>query len=127
MEEQLVSLGVARLLKEKGFCNGSTHYYSNLNSKQELHKNDNGAVYINGMELDFIEAPTQSLVQKWLREEHNMFVECYHNNLLTERIHGVKYGRYNMSIYEHSMFNMFGFDTYERALEAGIKKALKLI
>ena len=36
-------------------------------------------------------------------------------------------GRYNMSIYEHSMFNMFGFDTYERALEAGIKKALKLI
>lgn len=79
------------------------------------------------MELDFIEAPTQSLVQKWLREEHNMFVECYHNNLLTERIHGVKYGRYNMSIYEHSMFNMFGFDTYERALEVGIKKALKLI
>lgn len=68
MEEQLVSLEVARLLKEKGFCNGSTHYYSNLNSKQELHKNDNGAVYINGMELDFIEAPTQSLVQKWLRK-----------------------------------------------------------
>lgn len=48
MEEQLVSLEVARLLKEKGFCNGSTHYYSNLNSKQELHKNDNGAVYIKG-------------------------------------------------------------------------------
>ena len=126
MEEQIVSLEVARLLKEKGFCNGSSHYYSNIFSEQ-LHKNDDGAVHINGMELDFIEAPAQSLVQKWLREEHDMFVECYHNNLLTERIHGIKYGRYNMSIYEHSMFNMFGFDTYERALEAGIKKALKLI
>lgn len=57
MEEQLVSLEVTRLLKEKGFYNGSTHYYSNLNPKQELHKNDNGAVYINSMELDFIEAP----------------------------------------------------------------------
>lgn len=74
MEEQLVSLEVARLLKKKGFCNGSTHYYSNLNSKQELHKNDNGAVYINGMELDFIESPTQSLVQRWLRDKHGFFV-----------------------------------------------------
>lgn len=126
MEEQIVSLKVAKLLEEHNFCNGSSHYYSNIFSEQ-LHKNDDGVLYLNGLDVNYIEAPTQSLVQKWLREEHNMFVECYHNNLLTERIHGVKYGRYNMSIYEHSMFNMFGFDTYERALEEGLKQALKLI
>lgn len=126
MEEQIVSLKVAKLLEEHNFCNGSSHYYSNIFSEQ-LHKNDDGVLYLNGLDVNYIEAPTQSLAQKWLREEHNMFVECYHNNLLTERIHGVKYGRYNMSIYEHSMFNMFGFDTYERALEEGLKQALKLI
>lgn len=30
MEEQIVSLKVAKLLEEHNFCNGSSHYYSNI-------------------------------------------------------------------------------------------------
>ena len=117
MEEQLVSLEVARLLKEKGFCNGSTHYYSNLNSKQELHKNDNGAVYINGMELDFIEAPTQSLVQKWLRDEHNFFV------LVELDCIGLHPHIYNGEIDCKGDYCL----SYESALEEGLLMALRYL
>lgn len=43
MEEQIVSLKVAKLLEEHNFCNGSSHYYSNIFSEQ-LHKNDDEVV-----------------------------------------------------------------------------------
>lgn len=117
MEEQLVSIEVARLLKEKGFCNGSTHYYSNLNSKQELHKNDNGAVYINGMELDYIEAPTQSLVQKWLRDKHGFFV------LVGLDHKGLYYHMYNGKI----EYKGDHYLSYESALEEGLLMALRYL
>lgn len=117
MEEQLVSLEVARLLKEKGFCNGSTHYYSNLNSKQELHKNDNGAVYINGMELDFIESPTQSLVQRWLRDKHGFFVLVELDSI---------------GLYPHIYNGKLDYKgdhylSYESALEEGLLMALRYL
>lgn len=120
MEEQLVSLEVARLLKEKGFCEGSTYFYSNLNSTQEL-VNNHGSFYINGMELDYIEAPTQSLVQKWLREAHKVMVlvdfdatedKCFWSNIYVSDL-VVKQTK------NHAK--------YEDALEEGLLEVLKLI
>lgn len=73
MEEQIVSLKVAKLLEEHHFCNGSSHYYSNIFSEQ-LHKNDDGVLYLNGLDVNYIEAPTQSLAQRWLRDKHGFFV-----------------------------------------------------
>lgn len=73
MEEQIVSLKVAKLLEEHNFCNGSSHYYSNIFSEQ-LHKNDDGVLYLNGLDVNYIEAPTQSLAQRWLRDKHGFFV-----------------------------------------------------
>ena len=54
MEEQIVSLKVAKLLEEHNFCNGSSHYYSNIFSEQ-LHKNDDGVLYLNGLDVNYIE------------------------------------------------------------------------
>lgn len=121
MEEQLVSLEVAKLLKEKGFCVGSTHFYSNLNSKEELVDNK-GAYYINGMELDYIEAPTKSLAQKWLRDTKGVIViiDCdttgtfyYYSSKVISKDNNCIVGHYQR--------------TYEEALEEGLKQALKLI
>lgn len=121
MEEQLVSLEVARLLEEKGFCNGSAYCYDNF--KQELHRNGNDSIYINGLEEDYIEVPTQSLVQKWIREK-GIHIGVYANAsgwgwILT------KCGG-NGSCIKEIEDDTF-FDTYEDALEEGLKQALKLI
>ena len=71
MEEVIISFESAKLLHEQRFCNGCYHYYD-VKTK-ELVKNISGsgnlAVYINGLCDGLIEAPTQSLVQKWFREK----------------------------------------------------------
>lgn len=34
----------------------------------------NGVLYLNGLDVNYIEAPTQSLAQRWLRDKHGFFV-----------------------------------------------------
>lgn len=120
MEEQLVSLEVARLLEEKGFCNGSAYCYDNY--KQELHRNGNGSIYINGLEEDYIEVPTQSLVQKWLRDIKNIAVIADYDSAYPKP--------WNYEIWENSIRvtdSYERYNSYEEALEEGLKEALKLI
>jgi hypothetical protein len=65
-------------------------------------------------------APTQSLLQRWLREEHNIYVEVIICNLLD------KIYEYEVStIGSHKLGS--DFKTYEQALEEGLYEALKLI
>lgn len=130
MEDTLVSLETARLLMERGFCEGSTHFYNNLNSKQELIDNK-GAYYINGMVLDYIEAPTQSLAQKWLRDVHqvNVFINSFLKiEAITYMIKIVTLGeKPTTTIILDNLGKIKTFYTYEEALEEGLKEALKLV
>ena len=76
------------------------------------------------MELDYIEAPTQSLAQKWIREKMNIHIEIYAivagwGWILT------KCEGNGSTIKNMEDFNFL--DTYEEALEEGLKEALKLI
>ena len=64
----------------------------------------------------FISAPTLEIAQRWLREVKNEIV-------LVDAT-GPKF--YSVSILGRNSTNK-NFDTYEKALEAGIKKALELI
>ena len=57
MTDTLVSFAAAILAKEKGFNEPCSHRY-NVGATSEL--ND-------------LLAPTQSLLQRWLREKHNIF------------------------------------------------------
>jgi hypothetical protein len=71
--------------------------------------------------------PTQSLLQKWLREVHNIYVSTRESLAITGELeyvctvngkyinHGIKYKPINR------------FDTWEEALEIGLQEALKLI
>ncbi|QIN96414.1 hypothetical protein DAC17_115 [Bacteroides phage DAC17] len=117
MEEQIVSLRVAKLLAEHDFCNGSSHYYSDIPPEQ-LHKNDDGALYLNGLDVNYIEAPTQSLVQKWLRYEKGVIV------LVTLDDTGMGFSVTSDTIdYKDSKYYL----SYESALENGLYMALKLL
>ena len=68
-------------------------------------------------------APTQSLLQKWLREKHNIIVLVDY-----EGIDGYYY-KYYYYINEVKKYNASdkNYITFEEAYEIGLQEALKLI
>lgn len=123
MKEELVSFETAKLLKEKGFdevwCN---HIYCiGYNTIPE----DNGLLecdWRNNVKGQFhlALAPTQSLAQKWLREKHNIDI------IITSAILGYGYLIYNRYPPKNIANNKV-FQSYEDALEEGLKEGLNLI
>jgi len=71
-------------------------------------------------------APTQSLLQKWLREKHNI-------HIMIRRLH--HYLTLDTTGYSYMIFNKYGAvlsddnnnETYEEALEKALQEALNLI
>ena len=66
--------------------------------------------------------PTQSLLQKWLREEHNIHIE-----ISREYIKGKIIGYDCIIDYEEGIIDLETKSIYEEALEQGLLEALKLI
>ncbi len=109
-KEEIVSFETAKLAREKGL--------DKFNGEDFL-----------------VLAPTQSLLQKWLREEHNIWInilpECYSYGLqinmaiLCVEMDGEK------AKSTHKSTGWWGdngeYPTYEDALEDGLQQALKLI
>ena len=114
MKEQLISFETAKLAKEKGFVYMKANCYGD-NMCYQLPEGE----LINALKGNsvggYILAPTQSLLQKWLREIHNIFIStdvnyCY-------KIY------HNDELFEEST----DYHSYEEALEAGLYQALLLI
>ena len=142
MQEQLISFEVAKLAKEKGFH----ELVSNCYYKEELFgtyvmMDENDSAFIDVMDgnelenhnsLDFIDykyrfsAPTQSLLQKWLREEYKIHLVCWwydkQDKFYTEL---GRHGENTIKVQTGNVTNLF--NTYEEALEAGLIESLKLI
>ena len=118
LKEKLISFETAKLAKEKGF---------HISSRGE---GMGKRVFINGelvntifSSKDHIHAPTQSLLQKWLREVHNVSIKIddYYTNSR------VRFD-YNICELGSQEDNPVGvFETYEEALEIGLQEALKQI
>lgn len=121
MQEELVSFQVAELAKEKGFnfidvsgyyhvCDGYTIGYafcfSNVNEQSEKG----------------ILAPTQPLLQRWLREIKQVEIVVSPRN----KDKGMFYG---CSVLTDDLHTSVGseFKSYEEALEKGLMFALKLL
>jgi hypothetical protein len=126
MQEELVSFETAKLAKEKGFILSHPLYLYDENGKIiNLKKSFDLARQTFILDSKTTLAPTQSLLQKWLREVYNthLMVEPFYNeqkvlvyglDIITERI-------------EEETIVEKGFKTYEEALEVGLQEALKLI
>ena len=118
MQEQLITFETAKLAKEKGFneiCktaygrNADSLYYGNC-----THKNS---------ENIFLSAPTQNLLQKWLREVHNIYVEISFN----QKYENPRFGYIVRTKSTCFHTRDFPYKTYEEALEIGLQESLKLI
>lgn len=134
MTDQLISFETAILAKEKGFKEECAYYYNNKTGILKPFMFDDNPKVVSlqdGTNAGLLTiTPTQSLLQKWLRELHNM------NIVIMTSIN--QSGKFQMSIEE--IIKSFGtdmsdsiyckdidYDTYEEALEQGLLQALKLI
>jgi len=121
MKEQLVSFETAKLAKEKGFDWEVfiTHYGNNgvfvsqTMGTKVYHKNSDGDVYCT--------APTQSLLQKWLRDKHLIVEIKFDTVTFGFRIFNPFKAKDNFTKYKYVMWE------YEQALEEGLQEALKLV
>tara|TARA_R110001632_G_scaffold40980_1_gene102808 strand:+ start:1467 stop:1871 length:405 start_codon:yes stop_codon:yes gene_type:complete len=134
MKEQLITFDTAKLAKEKGFENKTPHklrrdYYNHLGEiNGDVTEYIKAYVANKGLEkYNTIDAPSQSLLQKWLREEHKINVES--NYLPNIQKYSCLYipMRGKACISDRKYVSKLKFDTYEEALEEGLQEALKLI
>ncbi len=121
MEEQLVAFKTAILAKEKGFrIYGSvnTYYYNDegILSYTQIFSTDKKKP------VDKIIAFTQSLLQKWLREEHCLYVTPQYNG-----VNEWSNWFYEVKKKEQPIADNAYWLTYEEALEEGLYYSLKQI
>lgn len=130
MEEELIKHETAVLAKEKGFNIWQNNFYHEKEI-ETFDYNFDGSTPFATKEYDnenTIYAPTQFLLQKWLREEHNI-----HISIRRLTYEGKNEVEYNEFIYlpnkdEEEDINIGNeFPTYEEALENALIESLKLI
>ena len=125
MEDTRITFETAKLAKEKGFHQEPNRlkipYYNYKGEfkgdvkdwlRKYLRKEDTS-------DVESVSAPTQSLLAKWLREEHNIHLIAYKN---------INIDGYDWCyITTDGITNINSYKTYEEAYEIGLQEALKLI
>lgn len=81
MKEQLISFDTAKLAKQKGF-NIICRCFYNTDKELEIADDFVGDTLLEQREfiedLILYEAPTQALLQKWLEDKHNLYLQPKH-------------------------------------------------
>lgn len=125
MEENYITLETAKLAKEKKCCISCMQYYD------ETSKDDKQLFWGNVTEdgyyhNSYYTAPSQSLLQKWLREKHEIHIiskpfydsiedkTTYVSDILTNK-------------YPNRIIKSPRCKTYEEALEYALQEALNLL
>jgi len=118
MQEELITFYTAKLAKEKKFNIALSYCYDKTGKIQIFtacnNKLDSGC-----------SAPTQSLLQKWLREVHKLSINVISKS---EKLHFCIIVDYkNKKAIDVKGNKDYSFKSYEKALEIGLQEALKLI
>lgn len=124
MEEQLITFETAKLAKDKGF---------NIETSYALIKSNSGIetkmifdYQVHELFTFIAWLPTQSLLQKWLREKHKIDVYITIGKGLNENDYHELH--YIVNIHKsQSNQSSIVYDTYEEALEQGLTEALNAI
>lgn len=125
MIDQLIRFETAKLAVQKGFDIIPWHgVEASLYSKDGNPTNyANYGAWYGGLSDGYIPAPTQALLQRWLREKHQIHIELsfWENDTWSAQLVG------DMFPEDMDEFDAFGRNTYEDALEIALVKALNLI
>lgn len=121
IHDELVTYEVAKLAKEKGFdVDCEAFYYDDGFLQYARFENWNGRY------LNKFSAPTQSLLQRWLREEKGIHISVEYE--WVEGVDDWTFWSYIKKINNAKVVNdaiKSGFNTYELALEDALKYALE--
>lgn len=140
MREDVITFETAKLAKEKGFTTPITSYansyYNELGQYKEVS-------YKTKLEDYETEAPTQALLQRWLREQHQLHIDIVaqmipddskQDNTWSTTFPILKCsGKFYANVVDLSIENRekglgsSNMATYEECLEESLIKALKLI
>jgi hypothetical protein len=123
MTEELVTLETAKLLKEKGFNEYCKYVISDKGLMMET-------IFRTSKDLpkSFYSCPMQSIAQKWLRETKNLHIEIYRSAVgYGYAIVKADNGTWQEDDDSRGPNDGGLWDTYEEALETGIRESLKLI
>lgn len=97
------------------------------NHATELHRQK---MYSESKEIFTISVPTQSLLQKWLREKRHLHITVFQSNLPTTEPQTTRWEwGYDISKIDdpnNSIKISFNFLSFEKALEDALKECLKL-
>lgn len=137
MKEQFITFETAKLAKEKGFdalCNNTYNIKGKLSeewniSPEDLNEKDFYCTRAN-IDINYTLAPTQALLQKWLREEKDIHVwvtpesvikvnESYLYHIKKDSVEHPN----EISLHFKGTYGL----KYEQALEVGLYEALRLI
>lgn len=129
MKEEFVTLETAKMLKKKRFREDVFTFYEADGVEGDMILSETYDYSENFNKRDgFLSAPSQSLVQKWLRETKNLHISIIRNAC------GYGYDICKAENGTHITDGIFKgpndggqWDTYEEALEVGIQESLKLI
>lgn len=131
--DQIVSLETAKLALDVGFNENITHLYiygeNHLVPRALMYSPSPDRALINYIETPpeelsegDIPAPTQTALSRWLREKHDMYVSV---DMMAFKRGWIVY---IISISRKVVcFKAKDFDTYEEALEEGLKQACKIV
>ena len=129
IEESYVSFDTAKMLKEAGFDVPCTSQYTEGKSIWNVGYPDN----FNQDEFGY-SRPTQALTARWLREAHGIHVS---SNIFMDSANDADGNTVDeWNFWSYDLFDNSGriieesddrYDSYEEALEAGLKRSLELI
>ena len=137
MQDQLVSFKVAKLAKEKGFDIPVLNCYNENGELGDVESlcfvNYNQFKNVDGSNTNMYSAPTQSLLQKWLRDKHKIHIfviPCEPSSYSKYKDLSVVwiYDIYKPLLVEYGHSNKGdNLLSYEQALDEGLYEALTLI
>lgn len=133
MKDQLISFDTAKLAKEKGFDWDVNNTYNEKGEHPRFAKEEYWEGYNANLEHPTeISAPTQSELQRWLREEHRVFINVKVNakevfNVTVFQIIKPWTDRANPAEYSDNQPFFSNFKTYELALEKGLLEGMKML
>jgi hypothetical protein len=128
MEDQKVSFETAVLAKEKGFDAKTAHVFIEWGDKYKAK-----LIRQESQRKKYLPAPTQSLLQCWLREVHNIDVQPY---LIRTQLNGedmlqsINQKEYSFQLFVKGVSQFVKTKenlSFEQALEEGLKEGLNLI
>jgi len=129
MEEQLISFETAKLAKEKKFNSSCSNYfrywYNEIQERHQMKEADYNSI-VDSLVKDKEELftrPTQSLLQKWLREVHDIIV-LVNFNTDDNSYFSTLIDKENTGYETYTVTSSKGKQTYEEAMEAGLKEGL---